>query len=228
MRGLLAGCAVVAALSLAVPAHAADGIRATAIASRKVPADVLVLSFHLTERANPEQPSRLPAEEQRMREEIRKTGATITAWTTRVAFLNAGYTGYSSSSKDQAVQVRREITARLTGVTDTQPIEAALVKNAVRHGAMLTWTASDADKVREELEADAAAAAVAKARSLAERTGAKAGNVIDLQILQLSPGNTTANRGEVPLAADEVLEDDKGRSLVLRASAAVTLYAKSD
>ncbi len=248
MRGLLVGCAVIVALLFTLaPASAADGIKATAVASREVPADTLVVSFHMIERSLPEQDGRLRAEEQRIRREIEKAGATVASWTSRIAIINAGLNTSASnyispSSTDrQAIDTRRDIRARLTGVTDEEHIAAILGRNGVRHGVTLTWTSSVADKAREDLEFEAAVAAVTKARALAERIGAKAGGVIDLHVQRASTNNTAALRGNTTVIYDSVLTfdtlnptpdelvEDKGtRALLIRVSATVTLQPLSN
>jgi Protein of unknown function (DUF541) len=92
MLGKLGLCATTALLLIgAAEVQAADGFKATAVAVRRVPADILTVNFHLIERSIPEEKSKLRTEELRIRDEVKKTGVTILAWTSRVAMTNAGF-----------------------------------------------------------------------------------------------------------------------------------------
>jgi hypothetical protein len=245
LRTLLVCGALVAALLLSrESSEAADGFKASATVSRAVPADVLTLSFHLIERSMPEEQSRLRTEELRIREEIQKAGASIVSWTSRIEVVNAGFSTTTfnyinpDSRERQAVDIRREIVARLSGLTDAEPIAAVLGRNAIRHRVMLAWSASQADAVRDELALEATGAAVKKARALAERAGSKAGGVVDLviqpaslvtvpfEMTSPSGGSTFTYRPNFP--PDEMIEDEKGRRIVIHVTALVTLQAKPD
>jgi len=174
---------ILALFQTSAPSSGADGIKATATVSRKVPADVLTVSFHLIERSMPEEQSRLRVEELRIREAIEKVGASIASWTSRIAVLNAGFSTTTfnyinqSNREPAAVDMRRDVTARLTGLSDAEPVAAVLGRNGIRHAVTFAWSASTADAVRDELVKEAAAAAVAKARALAESVDSKAGGV---------------------------------------------------
>jgi uncharacterized protein YggE len=237
LRSILA--LILALFLTSAPSSGADGIKAIATVSRKVPADVLTVSFHLIERSMPEEQSRLRVEELRIREAIQKAGASIASWTSKIAVLNAGFNTTTfnyinqGSRESQAVDMRRDVTARLTGLTDAEPVAAVLGRNGIRHAVTFAWSASTADAVRDELVQEAAAAAVAKARALAERLGSKAGGVIDLSVQQPITTAFLPNIAQAPVlrstnAEDEVIEDDKGRGILIQVTVAVTLQAKPD
>lgn len=236
----------VAAALIPAAALAADGFQATATASRRVQADTLTISFHIIERTLPEQQSSTRVEEQRLRDELRKTGAVIQSWSSRVSLMNSGIntSGFNfinpSSREPQAVDIRRDITARVTGLTDAEAVAAVLGRNNIRNGLSFAWTSSQADTVRDELLMEAAAAAVDKARRVAARVGGKSGNVTDLRVVSPSsrPISTTfvasgmvmndVVDGGALAPPDQIIEDASGLGLIVRATVAVTLQARPD
>jgi Protein of unknown function (DUF541) len=134
------------------------------------------------------------------------------------------------------------VSVRLSGVTDPEQIAAVLGRNSVRHGVTFGWSSSQADAVREELAAEAAAAAVGKAKKFAELTGTKAGGVLDLTTSQnvaastgsqsqYVPRDTITSGSSVvifPSLTEELIEDEKGLGILIRVSASVTLQAKPE
>jgi hypothetical protein len=198
----------------------------------------------LIERSHPERESRLRTEEARIKDEIRKTGATIQSWSSLIALTNAGFNSTTfnyinpNSTESQAVDVRRNIIVRLTGLADAEPIAAVLGRNAIRHGVTFQWSASTAQQAYAELELEAIAAAVAKARQYAVHAGGTSGAVLDVStshpsLTPFSRDTALMEAGRVigtitPPVTTEVIEDDQGRALILRATATVTLRANAN
>jgi hypothetical protein len=243
MHKLLCGSLIVAAWLLPVDTTlAADGFKATVTVSRKVPADALLVSFHLIERTWPETQSQLRAEEIRIREELKKSGVIIESWTGKASVVNSGFnsTTYNyinpgNTTQQQAVDMRRDISLRVIGARDFEAIAAILGRNGIRHSVTFNWSASKSDAAREELAFEAVDAAVKKARALAERVGSKAGNVIDVTITNASVSSTdfatnvmfTAGGSAITrqLPVDPVVEDESGAAVVINVTAAVVLQA---
>jgi predicted secreted protein len=241
-RVLFATLAIVVGLVAPSNLKAASGIKATATVSKRVSADLLIVSFHLIERSHPETQSRLREEEARIRDELGKTGATILSWTGSVGATNAGFNSTTfnyinpSSTENQAVDTRRNVTVRLSKVSDVEVISAVLGRNAVRHGVTFQWSSTQSEKARDELALEAVAAAVEKARRYATSVGAKTGSVLDLAVSHTgapiaAPEGPTSTRTSITFYAapsEHLVEDDQGRGLLVYVTAYVTLQARPD
>jgi Protein of unknown function (DUF541) len=222
------------------PAIAAEGFKATATASRQIPADILMISFHLIERSLPDEESNLRAEELRIRTEIEGTGAKIASWSARItqtmSAFNTSVSNYINRTRQepQPVDTRRDVTVRLTGVKAPELIAGVLGRSGVRQGVNFTWTSTQAEAVREELVGEAAVLAVAKARRLAEKVGGKVGQVLDVTSANDSRSTTYASQANasfpligpvISAQADQFVDDASGPAIIISVSVTTTLQA---
>jgi len=165
-------------------AEAVDGIKASATASREVPADILVVTFQISERAVPGE----GAADQRtiLTKALEEKGLKILEASTRYGALVGTYGGgqsnviSSTGSVRDAVEVRKTVAFRVTGFKRIDDVLDIVGRHGVRQNLSLIVDHSKAEAIRQELQKEAIARAIAQARSLAATAGVKTGGVVDL------------------------------------------------
>jgi uncharacterized protein YggE len=241
-----------ATLCCAAQVFAADGFKASVTVSKRIPADILIVRFHLIERSLSNAQSRLREEEARIRRELTDTGATIKSWTSAVSIVNAGFSTSTfnfvspGNAEPQAIDARRDVVVQILAVKDAENVAAVLTRNGIRHAVQFTWTSSTIDQAREALQLEAIDLTVKKAHDYAKKAGGKAGPIIDLTVRDgagsaaaNSTTSATASSGmasvTLPLTGtflyapiDQLIEDDTGRHIVIATAASVTLAARTD
>jgi hypothetical protein len=163
--------------------QAADGIKASATATRAVPADVLVVTFQITERVVPGE----GAEDKRsvLAKVLEDGGLKILESSSRYLPMAGAYGSQfnaiaSAGSSREPVEVRKVATFRITGFRRIEDVLDILGRHGVRQYVSLGADHSKAEAVRQDLRKEAIEAAIAHARRLAAQAGVKAGGVIDL------------------------------------------------
>jgi uncharacterized protein YggE len=234
MRGAhrLAPALAGALLILASPVRAADGIKAWGAASREVPADILVVSFQITERIVPGE----DAGDRRgmLAKALEEKGIKVLERSARYIASPGGYSAYrpisSAGEAREPIDVRRLVTFRVTGFKRIEDVLEVLGRHGVRQNVTVGADHSRAEALREELRTEAVASAIARARRLAAHAGVKTGGVVDLatQPSQTYPVAYTAH----VLGTDQSLIDARrpGELPRLRftASANVVLAIRAD
>jgi uncharacterized protein YggE len=178
--------ALAGVLLISAPAtRAADGIKAAATASREVPADILVVSFQLTERIVPGDPAPATADQRGMlAKALEGNGLEVLSRSARYMPNTGVYGAHQSVSSAgtarEPIDVRKLVTFRVTGFKRIDDVLDVLGRHGVRQNLSLSADHSRAEAVREELRKEAIESAIAQARQLAARAGVKTGGVVDL------------------------------------------------
>jgi len=163
--------------------QAADGIKGAGRASREVPADVLTVTFNVTERAGEGADQRTM-----VARALEEKGLKILESSAR--FLAAPPPSYSaqwsSGGAREGLQIRSIAAFRITGFKQMDEVLDILARQGVRQLLTLTADHSRADAVREELRKEAVENAIASARRVASEAGVKAGGVVDVTVPYIS------------------------------------------
>jgi uncharacterized protein YggE len=176
--------ALAGALLISAPAsQAADGIRASAMAVRDVPADILMVTFNMTERIVPSEGAR----DQRdiLAKALEEKGLRVLERTSRHLPMMAPYGASqvnaisSTGALREPIEVRRTVAFRVTGYKRIDDVLDAFGRHGVRQVSLVPYHSS-VETVRQELRKEAIERAIAQARRLAAQAGVKTGGVIDL------------------------------------------------
>jgi uncharacterized protein YggE len=171
-----------ALLLFASASQAADGIKASASASREVPADILSVSFTMTERFVPGEGSGDPRGI--FAKSLEEKGIQVLTRSAR-HFANPSAYGAPNMIKRQGdarepFDVRRQATFRITGFKHIEDVLEVLGRHGLHHAVTLSADHSKAEAVRAELRKEAIERAIAEARHLAAHAGVKTSGVLDL------------------------------------------------
>lgn len=242
-------CCAVFGLWSVLSAQAADGVKASATASRGVPADIAVLTFAIAERASP---SELGGGVERQHDAVKTIlearGFSVLGIAFRYAGMNAAFNtaSFNLISADKTVkdpvEVRRNVTFRVTGFKRAEDVLHVLGQAGVRQPITMTVESSKAAAIRSELRREAIELALAHARQLAAWAGAKPGNVVDLavqggQATTVRTGASTPEQvtvvdtGYFAINPDQTLVDTGATelpTLTLSATAQVVLALRPD
>jgi hypothetical protein len=215
MRRRFIAVLVLSNILAASGASAADGFKATAVASRLAPADIVQVSFTAREQlgggSNSEGKDGLEGKD---RLEAKDRGAQIAAELAKrgLRIVRRGFVimgkGYDSkydggvvsqllgrdkpAGKDAPV-VQRSHVFLIAGFKHPDEVIVHLSQLGVRVSAPWILQSSEAERIAEELSLEAGAQAVAKARRLAAHLGVTAGQVVDVA--------TSHGRGETVAAS---------------------------
>jgi uncharacterized protein YggE len=207
-------------LALAPATEAADGIKASATASRDVPADVVNVSFQISERAVPadgaaDERSILTMALEEKGLKILERSARYEAGAFDSSYDGSLYDAITGTGTARAsVNVQKHVILRVTGFKHVDDVLDILRRHAVRQRVVVTPDHSHAEVVLQELQKEAIESAIAQARRLAEHAGAKSGGVVDLVTQRESAGfcnNPSLNLidpprvGELPLLRFSVI-----------------------
>lgn len=246
-------CLIAFSASLLAPlggqaARAADGIKATAVVEKRVPADLLTVTFHVVETMEPDAREDLLQFEARLRKDIEAIGARIVRVSIGSQVVHAGFNTSHvnrvppTPADSKTIEVQRSLAVVLAGVRDSEKLIVALTRTGIRHAIAFAWWHSAADTVLDQMSLEAVRNATAQARLLAQSSGARAGNPIDLIVSLPSapvqiPGNIVQITGQTivfpagppydrarPIAT-LVEHGPEGPILNLRVVATVTLAA---
>jgi uncharacterized protein YggE len=218
--GLLRRFALAGALlALAPAAEAADGIKASATASRDVPADVVNVSFQISERAVPAEGT--ADERSILIKALEEKGLKILERSARYdpgAFDSSSdgslYDAITGTGARASINLQKHVILRVTGFKRVDDVLDILRRHAVRQRVVVTPDHSHAEVVLQELQKEAIESAIVQARKLAEHAGAKSGGVVDLVTQRESAGfcnNPSLNlidpprAGELPLLRFSVI-----------------------
>jgi hypothetical protein len=193
--------------------QAADGIKASATATRDVPADIVVVSFHITERvalSDGISDSRLI-----LARALEEKGLTILEKSARYQGIRAANAADPSSvilsagSGRDPIVLRKHVAFRITGFRRIDDVLDVVGRHGLRTSVTLVADHSRADAVREELRKEAVERAIAQARTLASNAGVKTGGVVDLAT---QPGSaaligTPVGHGQVVFLPDSTVSD---------------------
>jgi uncharacterized protein YggE len=235
--GLALGLAI-ALLLLTTAAGAADGVRATATASRDVPADVMAITVQVGERAAPGALTDSP--QAILAKALETKGWKLLERGTRNmsiagAFGTRSYNVISSAGDlSDAVEVQKQLVLRVTGYKRLDDVLELLARHGVREKLTIGVDHSNAAAVRQELEKEAIGKAIEQARIWANHAGVKTGRVLDLSVQSVpstASGMTTITAGSMTWvpggAVDTTLSDPEQSGelprLKLSATATVTL-----
>ncbi len=236
MRRSIAAAFCALFFSATASAWAGDGIKATAVAVRAVPADIVQVSFTLKETLAGE--GAAAALETAARDgaaaiagELAKRGLKVVRRT--YAVLGKGYNtrydsgglslfGRDTTASKAALTVQRTHTFHITGFKHPDEAIIQLTQLGVATSAPWHLQSSQADRVAEELALEASALAVAKARRLATHLGVTAGALVDVST---GDGRTAGAGGSYSGNAQHATEigPDGLPRVVLVVSATVTL-----
>jgi uncharacterized protein YggE len=170
--------ALAGVLLLSAPAsQAADGIKASATATREVPADVLIVTFQVTERIVPGE----GAEDKRsvLAKALEDRGFQVLERSARYLPIAGAYGSQFTAGAREPVEVRKHVTFRITGFKQIGDVLDVLGRHGVRP-VTLGADHSTAEAVRQDLRKEAIESAILHARRLAAQAGVKAGGVVDL------------------------------------------------
>lgn len=180
--------ALVGAVCMWVPAaaHAADGIKATAIATRALPADLLQVTFNISERIGAEEATKAGDGVQAVVDGLTRRGFEVVSRTVAFAsgYKSSGASGLfgRDASAREPLDLTRTHTLRIKGFKRVEDVLVALTQSGVRNVGSPQLLSSQLDAARSELSLEAARMAVAKARALAKALDVAAGPVIDVTV----------------------------------------------
>ena len=196
MRSALAlalALALTVGATLATGTRAADGVKATAVATRTLPADLLHVTFSLTDRMSLDDLAQAQDGGHAIAEALRKRGLEVLLRTIVVTGSARGaYSGgmnvfgRDASGKDPMDLTRTHV-LRIRGFKRVEEVLLALAQNGVRHVSAAHLTSSQLDAAREELSLEAARLAVARARALARHLDVPVGQVLDVSTSDAGP-----------------------------------------
>ncbi len=169
-------------LLFASASQAADGIKATTAAHREVPADILVVSFTMTERIVPGEAAADPRDI--LAKAMEEKGLRVLTKSVRY-FANPSAYGVpkiaaNAGNAREPFDVRKQATFRITGFKRIEDVLEVLGRHGLHQTIILNADHSRAEAVREELRKEAIESAIAEARRLAAHAGVKTGGVVDL------------------------------------------------
>jgi uncharacterized protein YggE len=223
----------IALILLSTAAGVADGVKATATASRAVPADIMAVAVQVAERAAPgaltESPQAILAKA------LETKGWKLLERGTRNmsiagAFGTRSYNVISNvGDVSDAVEVQKQLVLCITGYKRLDDVLELLARHGVREKLSIGVDHSNAAAVREELEKEAIGKAIEQAKIWANHAGVKIGRVLDLSVQSVpSTANilTTTATGSVfwtPAgAADPTLYDPEQSGELPRLKLSVT------
>jgi uncharacterized protein YggE len=206
--------ALTAVLLISAPAsRAADGIKASATASRDVPADLLAVTFTVSDRIVPGEIG--GDRRETLAKALEEKGLRVLERTARylpmMTAYGAGQLSATSGALRDTIEVRRQVTFRLGGFKRIDDVIDAFARQGIRQVNLAPYH-SRAEAVRQELRREAIETAIAQARRLAAQAGVRTGGVIDLatQPQQTVSGVFMHHTAVVPgLATDQNLIDPR-------------------
>jgi Protein of unknown function (DUF541) len=170
------------------PALAADGIKASGIATRTAPADIVSVGFQIAE------PSPEPGQEKNASElsvlvkafEV-KGIKVLEASESRLPFINNANTAMVNSigSESSRTKFTKHVLLKLTGFKRSEDVADVLDENGIRKDITYTFDSSKFDAIRADLQREAIAIAIAQAHGWAQDADVKTGKVIDLTVLPM-------------------------------------------
>jgi uncharacterized protein YggE len=178
------------------PAFAADGIKASGVATRTAPADTVTVGFQIAE----------PAPEPSQEKDANKLSVLVKAFEvkgikvleaseSRLPFfnnanVNINTVGSASSRKG----LSKHLSLRLTGFKRTEEIADVLDENSIRQRVIYNFDSSKFDAIRGDWHREAIAKAIAQAQDWARDADAMTGKVIDLSVSPVSSFMSLANQ----------------------------------
>jgi uncharacterized protein YggE len=176
----------IALLLLTSAARAADGVKATATASRVVPADIVIVTIPVTERLGPG--VQADAQQTTLAKALEGKGWTLLEHGTRGismsgAFGTRAFNVISSAGDvSDAVEVQKQLVFRVTGYKRLDDVLELLARHGVREKLSAGVDHSSAAVVRQELDKEAIGKAIEQAKAWATHAGVKTGRVLDLSV----------------------------------------------
>jgi uncharacterized protein YggE len=223
---------IIAALTFGfvhTPAFAADGIRASAVASRTAPADIVSVGFQIAE----------PAAEPGQEKEANILSALVKAFEarginvleaseTQLPFFNNANVNTIGPASQRAKHTK-QLLLKLSGFRRTEEIAEVLEGNGIRQNIGYTFDSTKYEAIRADLQREAIAKAVAQAQDWARDADVKTGKVIDLvvvpvssiSLLALMPNNQAPLRWNVDQSLIHAAKD--GEPSLIRYTVAATV-----
>jgi uncharacterized protein YggE len=199
---LVAGCCI---LSLLMPAasFAADGIRATFVATRKLTADQIVVTFEQSELYNSDGTSQRSNPGKVIADAFVAAGLDVQSYRSLTQGLSPGFNSPTFNRvADGAVapagyDFRRSYTFTLTGFKHPEVILHVLARNGVRQTQSFRIESTKLEATRAELAIEAVNGALQKARAIASQIGLPDLQIVDVAVVGAGPGYAPANMGYI-------------------------------
>lgn len=197
----------VAVASLASAALAADGLKATFTATRKLPVDQITVIFSQTEVITPHEAADRPDAGDKldagrvMIDAFRAAGLRVVDYRAILADMQpaantAMFNKVSPGSKAPAgYELRRSYLFTLTGFNEPETIIHILARNGIRQAQAFRLEHSNVEAVRSELAEEAIDSALLKARALAKRLGIAETDIVDVTAYSAGSINFTSSNG---------------------------------